>query len=320
MFDDVLRFWLDRGVDGFRVDVAHGLFKEESLRDQVVRRASAARRREGRWSSGTCATSRCGTSRRCTTSTAAGTGCSPSTTATGCPSPRRGPRRRSRWPATSAPTRCSQAFNFAWLLAPWSATRVRRGRHRHVRRPLGRSCGSAHLGAHNHDVVRHPTRYGGGAVGLARARAATLTMLALPGSAYLYQGEELGLEQVDVAPEYRRTRSGSAPARAAATAAGCRSRGAATPRRTASGRARPAVDPAARRLGRAHGRGRGAADPIDAGVLPGGAGRPAQLRDDGGRRRRAPRPPRATCSRCAAAGDRRAQLRTEPSSCPPARC
>ena len=36
MFEDVLRFWLHRGVDGFRVDVAHGLFKEASLRDQVV--------------------------------------------------------------------------------------------------------------------------------------------------------------------------------------------------------------------------------------------------------------------------------------------
>ena len=36
MFETVLRFWLDRGVDGFRVDVAHGLFKEASLRDQVV--------------------------------------------------------------------------------------------------------------------------------------------------------------------------------------------------------------------------------------------------------------------------------------------
>src|SRR4029079_12382875 len=34
MFRDVLRFWLDRGVDGFRVDVAHGLFKVRSLRDQ----------------------------------------------------------------------------------------------------------------------------------------------------------------------------------------------------------------------------------------------------------------------------------------------
>ncbi len=55
----------------------------------------------------------------------------------------------------------------------------------------------------NHDVVRHVTRYGGGEQGLARGRAATLAMLALPGSSYLYQGEELGLEQVDVAPEDR---------------------------------------------------------------------------------------------------------------------
>ena len=52
-------------------------------------------------------------------------------------------------------------------------------------------------------MVRHATRYGGGPVGLARARAATLTMLALPGSSYLYQGEELGLESVDVPPELR---------------------------------------------------------------------------------------------------------------------
>ena len=36
LFEAVLRFWLDRGVDGFRVDVAHGLVKEASLRDQVV--------------------------------------------------------------------------------------------------------------------------------------------------------------------------------------------------------------------------------------------------------------------------------------------
>jgi alpha-glucosidase len=55
----------------------------------------------------------------------------------------------------------------------------------------------------NHDVVRHVTRYGGGAKGLARAKAALLTMLALPGGAYLYQGEELGLEEVEVAPEDR---------------------------------------------------------------------------------------------------------------------
>ncbi|MFD3543364.1 DUF3459 domain-containing protein, partial [Streptomyces sp. NPDC058662] len=56
----------------------------------------------------------------------------------------------------------------------------------------------------NHDVVRHVTRYGGGAQGLARARAAALLMLALPGSAYVYQGEELGLPEVlDLPDEVR---------------------------------------------------------------------------------------------------------------------
>ena len=73
----------------------------------------------------------------------------------------------------------------------------------------------------NHDVIRHATRYGFGPehrfgeglsrhehpdaeLGLARARAATLLMLALPGSAYLYQGEELGLPEVaDIPDELR---------------------------------------------------------------------------------------------------------------------
>ncbi len=43
MFEGVLRFWLDRGVDGFRVDVAHGLYKEATLRDQVRPKATEAK-------------------------------------------------------------------------------------------------------------------------------------------------------------------------------------------------------------------------------------------------------------------------------------
>jgi alpha-glucosidase len=100
------------------------------------------------------------------------------------------------------PDELHQAFNFAWLLAPWSAAafaEVVRGTLSAVE-PVGAAPTWV---LSNHDVVRHPTRYGGGARGLARARAATLTMLALPGSAYLYQGEELGLEEVDVPPESR---------------------------------------------------------------------------------------------------------------------
>jgi alpha-glucosidase len=69
----------------------------------------------------------------------------------------------------------------------------------------------------NHDVTRHATRFanppglgtqlrlaGDRELGLRRARAASLLMLALPGSAYVYQGEELGLpDVVDLPDEVR---------------------------------------------------------------------------------------------------------------------
>ena len=126
MFEDVLRFWLDRGVDGFRVDVAHGLFKVKSLRDQRgvhprPARPARATARSARWSSAPSATSRCGTSPRCT-------------------SVYRSWRRileeydgdrmavAEAWTQTPEsmaryvrPDELHQAFNFAWLLAPWSA-------------------------------------------------------------------------------------------------------------------------------------------------------------------------------------------------------
>ncbi len=88
-----------------------------------------------------------------------------------------------------------QTFNFTWLQAPWSAAAFRRvvvDTFDSVE-PVG---GTPTWVLSNHDVVREPTRYGGGAVGVARSKAAVLTMMALPGSAYLYQGEELGLEEV----------------------------------------------------------------------------------------------------------------------------
>ena len=98
------------------------------------------------------------------------------------------------------PDELHQAFNFHWLTAPWSAAAFREV----ITETLSavESVGASPTWVlSNHDVVRHPTRYGGGRVGLDRARASTMTMLALPGSAYLYQGEELGLEEVDVPPE-----------------------------------------------------------------------------------------------------------------------
>ena len=55
----------------------------------------------------------------------------------------------------------------------------------------------------NHDVTRLPTRYGGGELGRRRARAAALLLFGLPGAAFPYQGQELGLEEVDVPDEAR---------------------------------------------------------------------------------------------------------------------
>jgi alpha-glucosidase len=55
----------------------------------------------------------------------------------------------------------------------------------------------------SHDSVRHVTRLGGGETGSKRARAALLLLLGLPGQVFLYQGEELGLEEVDVPVEAR---------------------------------------------------------------------------------------------------------------------
>lgn len=203
MFEDVLRFWLDRGVDGFRVDVAHGLFKVESLRDQVVEEGerptsgqvnsdhsmvSLELKDEPMWDQPEVhdvyrawhkVLDEAGPDRMAVAEAWTQT---PESMA-----------------AFVRPDELDQAFNFAWLLADWSAEKfadVITSTLAAVE-PVGASPTWV---LSNHDVVRHVTRYGGGAQGLARGRAATLTMLALPGSSYLYQGEELGLEQVDVAP------------------------------------------------------------------------------------------------------------------------
>ena len=133
----------------------------------------------------------------------------------------------------------------------------------------------------NHDVVRHTTRYGGGAQGLRRARAAALLMLALPGSVYLYQGEELGLPEVTDLPERGAPgprvlpchRGTGGPGRAAATAAGCRSRGRAEGPSYGFG-ARRQLAAAARRAG--GGLSVAGADrrpALDAGAVPLGAAR-----------------------------------------------
>lgn len=214
-FDSILRFWLDRGVDGFRVDVANGLVKEPGLRDW--RQVSEERRNED---------------------------------VNGLPPPMwdqdgvhdiylrwrkvldsyDGDRIMvaeawvepvERLALYTRPDEMHQAFNFDFLQAGWDAGRIRSTVDSHL------TANGVHEATttwvlSNHDVVRHPSRFGAPAgrhwrapigvddpqpdeaLGLRRARAATLFMLALPGSSYLYQGEELGLPEHTTLPDDER--------------------------------------------------------------------------------------------------------------------
>lgn len=103
-FDQVLRFWLDRGVDGFRIDVAAGLFKHPELPDSPTPRpTSGPATRSTRWP---------GTSPRCTRCGATGARCArstrPATAMTGCWSARSPYGRRANRPRTSGPTNCTR--------------------------------------------------------------------------------------------------------------------------------------------------------------------------------------------------------------------
>ncbi|MFF8677477.1 glycoside hydrolase family 13 protein [Streptomyces sp. NPDC015140] len=211
-FRTTLKFWSDRGVDGFRVDVAHALVKDlaEPLRDlgspELSGEAALAEfapgthpfydrddvhevYRDWRKIFDTYTPPRMAVAEAWV------------------PGARRALYAR--------PDELGQAFNFEYLQGGWDAAELRA--------IITGSLADAHAAGasatwvlSNHDVVRHATRLvlppgtdtdawllSGGhapavdaAAGLRRARAATLLMLALPGSAYVYQGEELGLPEV----------------------------------------------------------------------------------------------------------------------------
>ncbi|MEV6784559.1 glycoside hydrolase family 13 protein [Streptomyces sp. NPDC051098] len=189
-FDSVLRFWLDLGVDGFRIDVAHGMVKAAGMPD--IGHGEQA--------------------------SLIGSQTLPFFDQDGVHEIHRGWRRllesypgerigvAEAWAPSPdrlalyvRPDELHQAFNFQFLRCPWEPAAMRSVIDESL-------AATASVGApttwvlSNHDVVRHPTRYGGGAQGLRRARAAALLMLALPGSTYIYQGEELGLPEVTDLP------------------------------------------------------------------------------------------------------------------------
>ncbi len=219
-FRQILRFWLDRGADGFRVDVAHGLMKAEGLPDIEEAAEEDSELAEGLmgslevpyWGQDTVHA----VYRDWHAVLAEYEGdrvlCAEA------------------WvePLAKAalwvrPDEMHQAFNFSYLATPWLAPRLRDVITESLEAFTGVGAPSTWV-LSNHDVVRHASRLGlapyaagpgagigpsspekpDAALGLHRARAATALMLALPGSAYLYQGEELGLpEVIELDDEYR---------------------------------------------------------------------------------------------------------------------
>jgi alpha-glucosidase len=178
-FEDVVRFWFDRGVDGLRIDVAHGLFKKQGLPDLPASvHPAPGRLREivyacdqpevhdvyRRWREIADAYT-------------------PPRTLIG--EVNLGASRAARY---VGPDELHQAFAFELVLAPWSAAAWARAGEDLLAHP------PVTWVVENHDVVRTATRYGSAD----RARAALLAILALPGDAYLYQGQELSLPEVDV--------------------------------------------------------------------------------------------------------------------------
>ncbi|MBE9405050.1 alpha-amylase [Brachybacterium sp. Marseille-Q2903] len=218
-FLHTLRFWSDRGVDGFRVDVAQGLAKElpEQLptkaqlkempkdgthplwdRDDVHRIYAEWRRVFNEYDPPRMAVAEAWVDT---------------------------PERRAKY---ATPDGLGQAFNFDLLEADFTAADFREVIDFSLEQ-VEKTGSTTTWVLSNHDQIRHATRYGlpprngspdkhgadwviaGGPeeqldreLGIRRARAATMLELALPGSAYLYQGEELGLHEVaDIPDEHR---------------------------------------------------------------------------------------------------------------------
>ena len=258
-FEAILRFWLDRGVDGFRVDVAHGLIKQQGLPDTQEERtvmlgntdfeADHHRVDTPYWDqdgvhevyrSWRTILDSYGTPDRIL-----------------CAEAWVEPQERAVRYVRS--DEMHQAFNFDFLAAPWDSEALRAV----IRSSLeaADSVGAPSTWVlSNHDVVRHASRLGfpvgtprmngisatdpqpDRALGLQRARAATALMLSLPGGAYIYQGEELGLpDSTDMPAAYRQdpTFARTSGRRRAGTAAACRSPGSPTHRASASVRPTP---------------------------------------------------------------------------------
>jgi len=202
--EDVLRFWFDRGVAGVRIDSAALLFKDGALPDLDPDSAPTPHPftdrdelhdvyRSWRALAGTYAGERILIGEIWLEDA-------------------------ERFALYLRPDEMHTAFNFEFLACPWEAERLRAciDSTLAVHAPVG---ATATWVLSNHDVTRHVTRYGRKdtkfefaaktritpevdvELGTRRARAAALLTLSLPGAVYIYQGEELGLPEVEDLPD-----------------------------------------------------------------------------------------------------------------------
>ncbi|MEB7503775.1 glycoside hydrolase family 13 protein [Arthrobacter koreensis] len=215
-FERILRFWLDRGVGGFRVDVAHALIKKNGLPDWGGRADGASS--EGFPGDQAPMFGQAGIhdiyrSWRKILDEYDGDRVL-------CAEANVDPLDRlTDWVRSDE---MHQTFNFTYLSHPWDAGELRRIIETSLT-AFDKVGAPTTWVLSNHDIVRHVSRFGlkgnelrlgdgigpedaqpDHVLGLARARAATLLMLALPGGVYLYQGEELGLPDHTMIPnEFR---------------------------------------------------------------------------------------------------------------------
>jgi alpha-glucosidase len=211
-FDSILRFWFDRGIDGFRIDVADSMAKDPTLPDVVPQPNGEVTRDKyaGHPTYDQPAVHDIHRRWRRIADEYADTPLGPRVfVAEAWLSP------ADRLAQYVRPNELHSAFNFDALQCPWDAAELREVID-HTTENFWAVGAPATWVLSNHDTIRHRTRYGrdqkqasmpAGSVptdlelGRRRARAAVLLELALPGGAYIYQGDELGLPEVEDLPE-----------------------------------------------------------------------------------------------------------------------
>lgn len=188
-FEKTLRFWLERGVDGFRIDVAHGMAKPEGLPD-AKDNSTVLRHTDDDPRFNNPNVHAIHRDIRTVVDDYPGAMTVGEVWVTD----------NRRWAEYLRPDELHLGFNFRLTRTEFDVTEI----HDAIQNSLAAAAlvdATPTWTLSNHDVGREVTRYGGGEAGLRRARAMAMVMLALPGAVFVYNGEELGLPDVDLPDE-----------------------------------------------------------------------------------------------------------------------